>query len=149
MPRWLTEAPSWPMTRYLFSPDKFNIALGYTSRVLAVADPSQTDESQICVRTIRKHYTYASTSVPAGLSVKLSLLLPPLHRLRQLLLFLATHTSRVLLLEPLLATDKFHRVELFSYSSNRGTYKIILADRDNSLGYWDFVERKMDDFIEK
>jgi hypothetical protein len=45
--------------------------------------------------------------------------------------------------------DKFHWVELFSYSSNRGTYEIILADRDNSLGYWDFVEQKMDDFIEK
>jgi hypothetical protein len=74
--------------------------------------------------------------------------LPPLHGLRQLLSFLATHTSRVLLLELLLAMDEFHQVELFSYSSNRGTYKIILADRDNSLGYWDFVEQKMDDFIE-
>ena len=149
MPRWLTEAPSWPMTRYSFSPDEFDVALGYASRVLAAADPSQTNESQICVRTIREHYAYTSTSVPAGLSVKLSLPLPPLHGLRQLLLFLATHASRVLLLEPLLATDEFHRVELFSYSYSRGTYEIILADRDNSLGYWDFVERKMDDFIEK
>jgi hypothetical protein len=92
MPCWLTEAPSWPMTRYLFSPDEFNVALGYTSRVLA-ADPSQTDESQICVRTIHKHYAYTLTSVPTGLSVKLSLPLPPLHGLQQLLSFLATHTT--------------------------------------------------------
>jgi hypothetical protein len=147
MPRWLTEAPSWLMTHYSFSPDNFDVALGYASRVLAAADPSQLEESRVCVQKLREHYAYASSSVLSGLSVKLGLPLPPNHGLRQLLFFVAVHASRELLLELLLSMDEFHRLESLAYSPTRGTYDIVLADRDSSLGYWDFVEKKMEDFV--
>jgi hypothetical protein len=52
-------------------------------------------------------------------------------------------------LNTLPAMDEFHRAELLSYSPSRGTYDVILADRDSSMGYWDFVECDMDKFVEK
>jgi hypothetical protein len=70
-----------------------------------------------------------------------------MHALRQLLFFVAAHVSSILLLNPYRTVDKFHRCELLSYSPSRGTYDIIIADRDNSLGYWDFVEHKMEDAV--
>jgi len=40
-------------------------------------------------------------------------------------------------------------MELLSFSPSRGTYNVILANQDSSMGYWDFVECDMDKFVEK
>jgi hypothetical protein len=129
------------MTCYSFSLEDFDSAIGYACHILASADPSQTEESQCCVQKICEHYAYTLSAVPAGLSVKLALLLPPNHRLCQLLFFITVHALHILLLSLVLAMDEFHCSELLSYSPSHGTYNVILANQDNSLGYWDFVER--------
>jgi hypothetical protein len=69
MPRWLAEAPSWPMTHYSFSPDEFDSALGYAIRVMASSKANLLDDAQLCVQMIREHYAYASSAISSGLSV--------------------------------------------------------------------------------